>query len=426
MSANTLLARQFSSLSIFNYRAYFIGQLISVIGTWMQTTAQAWLVLELTSSPFALGLVTMLQFLPITVFTLFGGVLADRLPKRKMLMITQSLALLQASLMGLLVITGVIELWHIYVLALMLGTINALDGPVRQAFVVELVGRDQLTNAVALNSSIFNMARIIGPAVAGMAIAIVGMSMAFFLNAVSFIGVLYAYSIMDSSSFYAVAAKRATGNVLTQVAEGIRYSIKTPAVLFLFILLAFIGTFGYNFSIIIPLVAKFVLNVDAERFGLLFSAMGVGSLISALAIAARGKVSNRVLLGATAVFIVLFAAVAVSSSFWLTAALLMALGAVGVAFSTTINTSLQLIVPDELRGRVMSIFFLLFAGTTPLGGWLTGTFGEMIGVRLTLVIEAGVCGLGLCAALMYRWLHSSAFGEATLRAPAEGSPLVGS
>lgn len=426
MSANTLLARQFSSLTIFNYRAYFIGQLISVIGTWMQTTAQAWLVLDLTNSPFALGLVTMLQFLPITVLTLFGGVLADRLPKRRMLMITQSFALLQASLMGLLVMTGVVQLWHIYLLALMLGTINALDGPVRQAFVVELVGRDQLTNAVALNSSVFNMARIIGPAVAGVTIAIVGMSMAFFLNAISFVGVLYAYSIMDSSRFYAIAAKQATGNVLTQVGEGIRYSVRTPAVLFMFILLAFIGTFGYNFSIIIPLVAKFVLNVGPERFGLLTSAMGVGSLASALAIAARGRVSTRVLLMATAMFILLFAGVAVSSSFILTMGLLVALGAVGVAFSTTINTGLQMIVPDELRGRVMSIFFLLFAGSTPLGGWLTGTFGEMIGVRLTLVIEAGICALGLGIALVYRWLHDSAFGEAALPGQIEGSPIVGS
>ncbi|MEO6397918.1 MAG: MFS transporter, partial [Tepidiformaceae bacterium] len=223
-SIRPLMARQFSSLTIHNYRVYFFGQMISLVGTWMQTTGQAWLVLKITGSPFALGAVTTLQFLPITLFTLFGGVFADRLPKRRMLIITQAFAMAQAFILGILVVSGRVELWHIYVLALSLGTVNAFDGPVRQSFVVELVGREQLVNAVALNSSIFNVARIIGPAVAGLTIALFGLSLAFFFNAASFVAVLIAYTLMRPAEFAAVPKRQATGGVFSQVAEGIKYS----------------------------------------------------------------------------------------------------------------------------------------------------------------------------------------------------------
>ena len=413
------MARQFSSLSIYNYRVYFFGQMISLVGTWMQTTAQAWLVLRITGSPFALGAVTTLQFLPITLFTLFGGVFADRLPKRRMLMITQSIAMIQAFVLGALVVTGRVELWHIYVLALTLGTVNAFDGPVRQSFVVELVGRDQLVNAVALNSSIFNVARIIGPAVAGLAIALFGLSLAFFVNGASFVAVIIAYFMMRPGEFAAVPKRFATGSIFTQIAEGLRYSWRTPTVLFVFILLAFMGTFGFYFTVVIPLVAEFVLKVGPGKFGLLTAAMGVGSLISALILAAAGQASSRVLLVAASAFVLIFGLVAVSEWFWLTVALLVVLGIAAVAFSTTINTSLQLTVPDELRGRVMSIFFLLFAGSTPIGGWLTGTFAEIIGVRATLGIEACICAVGVGTAYAYRLMHSEAFAEAARMKAAE-------
>ena len=398
----SLTARQFSSLGIYNYRVYFIGQLISLVGTWMQTTAQAWLVLQLTGSPLALGTVTTLQFLPITAFTLFGGAFADRLPKRRVLIITQSLAMVQAFVLGMLVVTDTVQLWHIYVLAACLGTINAFDGPVRQAFGVELVGREQLVNAVALNSSIFNMARITGPAVAGVAIAAVGIGTAFLVNAVSFLGVLGAYAIMRPEEFHSAPPKNMPGNVLSQVRQGIVYSWKTPQVLFLFILLAFLGTFGYNFTVVIPLVAEFVLKVGPKQFGLLTSAMGVGSLAAALSMAALGRLSSRNLLIATAGFIVLFVGIAVSRSYYATALLLVGLGVASVLFSTTINTTLQIVVPDELRGRVMSIFFLLFAGSTPLGGYLTGVLAEQLGVTRALLMMAVLCAAGLAAAVVYR------------------------
>ena len=398
------VVRQFSSLAIYNYRVYFAGQLVSLVGTWMQTTAQAWLVLQLTSSPLALGTVTTLQFLPITVFTLFGGAFADRFPKRRVLMFLQTLSMLQALALGLLVVTDTVQLWHVYVLALCLGTINAFDGPVRQAFGVELVGRERLVNAVALNSSIFNLARIAGPAVAGIAIATVGMSTAFLINAASFVAVLGAYAIMRPAQFHAVPRRAANGNVLHQVREGLQFSARTPQIAFLFILLAFIGTFGYNFTILIPLVAEFVLEVGPKQFGLLTSAMGVGSLVAALTMAATGRLSRRNLVIAAICFAVILAAISMSRSYYLTAALLVLLGVASVLFSTTINTTLQILVPDELRGRVMSIFFLLFAGTTPLGGYVTGVLAERIGVRETLLILAGICGLGIATGLAYLYL----------------------
>lgn len=409
-----VMQRQFASLTVYNYRVYFMGQMVSLIGTWMQTTAQAWLVLKITNSPFALGTVTTLQFLPITLFTLFGGVIADRLPKRRMLIATQTAALVQAAILGVLVSTDTVQLWHIYALALMLGTINAFDGPVRQSFVVELVGREQLVNAVALNSSIFNAARVIGPAVAGVAIGAVGLAAAFWVNALSYIAVLYAYYRMQPQHFFSVPARGVRGSVLAQVAEGFRYSWRTPAVLYPFILLTFIGTFGYNFTVVIPLVAKFVLEVGPGEFGLLTSCMGAGSLVAALGMAATGKSSERILIVASAAFIATFAAVAASPFFALTAGLLVVLGVASVTFSTTINTTLQLVVPDELRGRVMSIFFLLFAGSTPVGGWFTGTLGESVGVPETLAIEAILCTVGFVIAVTYRWAHGRALREAAL------------
>ncbi|MCZ7577681.1 MAG: MFS transporter [Dehalococcoidia bacterium] len=223
-----LVARQFGSLRIYNYRVYFLGQMVSLVGTWMQTTAQAWLVLRLTGSPLALGTVTTLQFLPITLFALFGGAFADRLPKRRVLVTTQALAMAQATTLAILVATGTVELWHIYVLALALGTVNAFDGPVRQSFAVELVGREQVVNAVALNSSVFNVARITGPAVAGVTIAVIGIAPAFAANAASYLAVLLAYAMMRPAEFRAVPRKPATGNIFHQIREGLAYSWGTP------------------------------------------------------------------------------------------------------------------------------------------------------------------------------------------------------
>jgi MFS family permease len=395
------LARGFSSLRIRNYRLYSISQVISLTGTWMQTTAQAWLVLQLTDSPFALGLVTTLQFLPVTLLALYGGVLADRLPKRRTLVVTQTAALIQATVFGLLVATGTIQLWHLYVLAVIQGMITAVDNPVRQAFVVELVGRDSVINAVALNSIVFNAARIVGPAVAGLLIAGLGVAPALFLNALSFVPVIWTLLILDQRALFP-ASPAVAGSVRRQLMEGLAYSWRTPNVLFVLIVIAFIGTFGYNFGVVLPLLADYVLKTDAAGFGALSSFLGFGSLIAAVSVAyVRNVTARRLIIGSTA-FSILLGAVALSPVFALSAALLVALGFSGIIFSTTSNTLLQLSVPDELRGRVMSLNVLLFLGSTPVGGFLIGTLSRLIGVPTTLFSCAVLCLLGVIVAEFYR------------------------
>ena len=397
------LGRSFGSLTVRNYRLYFFGQMVSLSGTWMQRTAQAWLVLQLTGSPAALGTVTALQFLPITALTLFGGVLADRWPKRRTLVIAQVGCALQALILGLLVLTGTVELWHVYVLALMLGLFNAFDGPVRQSFAAELVGKEHLVNAVALNTSVFQVARIAGPSIGGLMIARFGVAPSFLVNAASYVIVIGALLLMRESEMYRGSGrKRATGNVFRQIGEGVRYAAHTPSVTFIFIMLAAIGTFGFNFTVVIPLVAEFVLKVGAEKFGFLTSCMGVGSLIAALSLASLGNANMKVLIGAAVVFAAMLGCIALSGSYPLTAGLLMVFGAASVYFSTTANTTVQVLVPDELRGRVMSIFFLLMAGSTPIGGFFTGIVAEQTSVRTAILLEAVLCGAGVVVALMFR------------------------
>ncbi len=402
--AATTFAGTFRSFQSYNYRLFFFGQIVSLTGTWMQTIGQAWLVLDLTHSPLALGTVTMLQFLPVSLLVLFGGVIADKLPKRRVLVLTQTAAMSQAFILAFLIWSGLIALWQVYVLAAMLGLTNALDNPTRQAFVVEMVGRDDIVNAVALNSSLFNSARLIGPALGGVIIAVVGVGAVFFINGVSFIAVIIGLMLMKPALFHTMP-RSGDGRLLEQLAEGLRYSLRTPAILFILILMAAIGTFGYNFTVVLPLLARNVLHVGSIGFGAMTSAVGVGSLVAALALATYRKTSRRtLLLGATA-FTILLAAVAASHWYALTLVLLVALGVASITFTATANSTLQMSAPDHLRGRVMSLYMLLFVGTTPIGGVLTGVVAERIGVPLTIGIEAGMCALGIAAALAYLAAH---------------------
>jgi MFS family permease len=396
------LSAGFQALEVRNYRLFWIGQLISLTGSWMQTTAQAWLVLQLTGSAFALGLVTTLQFLPIMLLSLFGGVITDRLPKRKLLLITQSSALVQAAVFGALVGAGAIQLWHIYILAAIQGVINAIDNPARQSFVPELAGRNHLVNAVALNSMLFNGARIIGPALAGLVIGRIGIAPTLFLNALSFIAVIISLALMNPAEFSA-APPRSEGRVMQKLVEGLRYVWQTPQVLMIMLVVAAIGTFGYNFSVVLPLLAGFVLKTSAEGFGGLSAFLGIGSLLAALTTAYTKRITVRRLLLGSAAFSVVLGFVAFSTNFALSAGLLIALGFAGIIFATTANSLLQLIVPDELRGRVMSIYILLFAGSTPIGGFLIGTLSDTIGVSWTLFVCAVLCALGVAGAALYRW-----------------------
>jgi MFS family permease len=400
-----------------NYRLFYMGQSISLIGTWMQTIAQAWLVLQLTDSEAALGVVTMLQFLPIMLFILFAGVIADRVRKRDFLVFTQVLAMTQAAVLALLVLTDAVELWHVYVLALMLGLSNAFDMPARQSFAIELVGREDLMNAVALNSGMFNGARLIGPAIGGFIIAGLGVEAVFLLNAVSFVPVLISLSLMRKSEFYTPDRKPTKEPVFTQLREGISYAWKTPAIRMIMIVIALVGTFGYNFTVMTPLLVRFVLHEGSVALGFLTAAVGLGSLVSAIILAGRRSAGRSSLFVGAAAFSVLLGGVALSTNLYLTLVLLLGVGLSGTIFATTANTSIQLAAPDHLRGRVVSLYMLLFAGSTPIGGLLMGLLADNLSTQWAIGIFAALTGLGVILGALYYTTHKSAVAR-TSQAPA--------
>jgi MFS family permease len=395
-------ASGFQALRVRNFRLFWTGQVISLTGTWMQTTAQAWLVLKLTQdSPFALGVVITLQFIPVMLFALFGGVLADRLPKRTALVITQSLLMFQATIFGVLVATGLVQLWQVYVLAVVQGVITAVDNPLRQAFLYEMVGRDVLVNAVGLNSMSFNGARIFGPALAGVVIELIGIAPTLILNAVSFVPVIWALLLMDPKALFATAPS-AGGSMLGKLKEGLAFAGRTPSVLSVLLVIAFVGTFGFNFSVVTPLVADNLLRTDAAGFGVLSAAMGVGALIAALGTAYLHHVTIRRLLISSGLFSIFLGALAVSSFFWLSMLLFIIVGFTGITCATVANSLLQLNTPEQLRGRVLSINILLTQGSTPIGGFFLGSLGQVAGVETALVTCAALCLLGVGAAVAYR------------------------
>jgi MFS family permease len=313
---------------------------------------------------------------------------------------TQSVGALQALVLGILVVTNLVQLWQIYLLALLLGIVNAFDNPTRQAFVAELVGRERLQNAVALNSMLFNAARVVGPAVAGIVISAVGIGQAFLVNAISFLPVLIGLALMRPGEFHALPHP-VRDKVFRQLRAGIRYAVGTPDVALTLILVGILGTFGYNFSTVLPLLARYTLHAGAMGLGLLTSAVGIGSVIAALGVASARRTSLAVIFGAAAAFSVVLALVGISTWLPLTLALLVSLGIASIAFSSSANTRLQMSAPDELRGRVMSLYFLLFAGTTPIGGFLVGELAARAGVQPTVVVLGATCLLGVAGTALY-------------------------
>jgi MFS family permease len=394
------LRSAFRALGIPNYRLFWCGQLASLTGSWMQRIAQAWLVLQLTDSPLALGTVTAIQFTPILLFSLVGGALADRFPKRRVILITQTVMLLQAAAMAVLAAAGVVQVWHVYVLAAVLGLASAIDNPTRQSFVVEMVGPADLQNAVALNSAQFNTSRILGPALGGLLIAVIGVAGCFALNAASYLAVIGGLLLMRADRLFA-PTPATKGRLLGQIGEGLRYAATTPDVALIAVLLGAIGTFGYNFTLILPLIAQYVLGEGPLVFGLLTSAMGLGSLGAALGLAYSGRPTRRTLLAGAAGFSLLLAGVGLSRWLPLTLLLLAALGLCSIVFSATANTRLQLVTPPQLRGRVMGLYALLFAGTTPIGSLVVGTAAERVGVQAAVAGASALCGVGVAVGLLY-------------------------
>ena len=404
-----------------NYRLFYAGQSISLIGTWMQTIAQAWLVLEITDSKMALGVVTMLQFLPITLLVLFAGVIADRVRKRDFLVLTQLLAMAQALTLAILVFTGAVELWHVYVLALVLGFSNAFDMPTRQAFAIEMVGRKDLVNAVALNSGMFNGARLIGPAIGGFIIAAFGVKTVFLLNGISFIPVLLSLAAVRTSELHSAERTEERAHPLAELRDGISYALRTPATLLVIILVALIGMFGYNFTVMLPLITRYVLHGDSVALGFLTASVGFGALVAALLLAGRKAATRYQLFLGAGAFTFFLAGVALSQHLLLTMLLLVGLGAAGATFGTTANTAIQIATPDHLRGRVVSLYMLLFAGSTPVGGYLTGFMAEHIGTQAAIGVLAAMCGVGVIAGSLYYLTHKAAVqgtADSSRRAPA--------
>src|SRR6266849_6690032 len=397
------LLRAFTSLRQRNFRLFWSGQIISLMGTYMQSIGQVWLVLELTHSGWQLGLVGALQALPVLLFSIFGGVFVDRWPKRRLLLATQSAAMIQALLLWALIATGTVQLWHIYVLAMLLGLTNSLYLPASRAFVVEMVGREDLPNAVALNFSFSTLARIVGPGMAGIIIAASGVTTLFLLNALSFLPVMVGLALIKSHELHAQALQhRSVGeqqNTWQSLREGVAYVWNTPAVLVVILVVGLVLLFGSNFNVVLPLFATNVLHVGATGFGFLSAATGVGALLSALWLAWGNQqpTIRRVLIG-TLVFGVLEAVFAVSHLYLLSLVLIAGVGFTEETFAMQAMTMIQTVAPDHLSGRVMSVQVLFFDGSLPLGyllmGWLSALFGAPIALLTGALLSLLAAGAG--------------------------------
>jgi len=397
MSAGT-----FRSLRVRNYRLFAAGQVVSLSGTWAQRVAQDWLVLELSPNPaLALGITTGLQFLPVLLFGLYGGVLADRYDKRRMLIGAQIAMGVLALVLGLLDLTHVVVLWHVYVLAFLLGLASVVDTPARQAFVSEIVGAQEMPNAVSLNSATFNSARIIGPALAGVAINVVGTSAVFLANALSYVAVIAALAAMRPAELFpSTRLARQAG----QLREGLAYVRARPDLLVPIVLVFVVGTFGLNFQITLALIAKQTFHAGAGSFGLLTSALAVGSLAGALFSAHReGPPTHRVLFTAALAFGLLEVAVGFAPSYLITALLLLPTGAAVLTLTTTANSLVQLGCTPQVRGRVMALYILVFLGGTPVGAPVVGAVAEAYGPRSSLWVGGLVCAVSAVVAAL--WLR---------------------
>ncbi|WP_405645444.1 MFS transporter [Streptomyces sp. NBC_00019] len=379
----------FSSLKSRNYRLFFAGQVVSNTGTWMQRIAQDWLVLSLTGSSTAVGVTTALQFLPMLLFGLYGGVLVDRLPKRPTLLVTQSAMAVTGLALAFLTLSGHVEVWHVYLAAFAVGLATVVDNPARQTFVSEMVGPDQLQNAVSLNSANFQSARLIGPAVAGLMITGVGTGWAFLANGMSFVAPIAGLLLMRSRDLHVVErAPRGKG----QLREGLHYVAGRPDLIWTIVLVGFVSTFGFNFPVYLSAFADDVFHAGAGSYSLFNTLMAVGSLAGALLAARRGTARMRVLVAGAVAFGTLEIVAALAPSLWLFALLMVPIGMFGMTVNVTANSSVQLSTDPAMRGRVMSLYMMVFMGGAPLGapiaGWITDAYGVRAGLAAGGVIAA--------------------------------------
>ncbi|WP_193212959.1 MFS transporter [Luteolibacter marinus] len=384
------LKAAFSAFSHRNYRIFFSGQVISLIGTWLQSTAEGWLVYELSGSSVALGFIRFANMLPFALIALWGGIIADRHPKRTILLFTQGASMLLALALAALVYFGLIQVWHVAAIGFLLGIVNAFDVPARQSFVVELVGRDDLINGIALNSSMFNLARVVGPAVAGLLIGVVGMAGCFLLNGLSYIAVITGYGMLKLPEF-----EKRTDHppFLAAIREAFAYIAGNGPLRAIMILVSTFSVFGVSFAVLMPVFAKDILHGDAKAFGILMAFNGGGALIGGLTLASVGKKFTRraliyVGLSGCCTFLILFA---LSTTFWLSCALLLCAGFFMIVFLATANTATQLRSPDHLRGRIMGFYSLCFLGLGSVGSLVAGFLAKHVSAPGSVVIGSCVC-----------------------------------
>jgi MFS family permease len=402
MTALRAAAHQtFSSLRIRNYRLYFVAQLISVSGTWMQTVAQAWLVLHLSGSGVDLGIVVGLQFLPMLLFGPVGGLVADRVNKRHLLYGTQAAGGLLALALGVLVVTHQVQLWQVYLLASLLGVVTVFDNPARQTFVMEMVGRDDLPNAVSLNTVVMNASRVVGPAIGGVVITVFGLGVCFFVNAISYVAVLIGLSLMRTADLHPTEpVLRAKG----QIREGFRYVWRTPSLRNTLLAIALIGIFAYNFTVTLALLAKVTFHGGAGTYSLLTSCMGIGAVIGGLLAAHRARPTPRLLQVLALTFGGLLAVVALAPTLVAAAIAIVLMGAASIGFIATANATLQLNAEPAMRGRVMALYAMAFLGTTPIGAPLVGAIAQWTSPRISLL--SGAIATVIAAGLLM-WRHEA-------------------
>jgi MFS family permease len=380
----------FAALEVPNYRRFFSGQSVSLIGTWMQMTAQSWVVLTLSHSSTVLGVIVALQTLPVLLLCPYGGVIADRVDKRRLMIFLQTMMGLQALAMGLLSVFGVIQVWEIGILAALLGFNNAFENPARQSFMSEMVGAEHVRNAVSLNSVMVNVARSVGPAIAGVMLATVGDGVCFLINAASFVGVVFSLTTMDTSQLQPTPpAPRAKG----QLREGLAYVWRTPALLVPLVMMGIAGCLTYEFQVTLPVMASQGLHAGSTGFGFMTAMMGVGAVVGGLYIAGRGKTGLRPMVLASTGFTITMAIAALAPSLGVELVAMAFVGAAMVTFMSTGNSTLQLTSAPEMRGRVMSLWFVAFQGSTPIGGPLVGAAMGALGARSGLGIGALAIGV---------------------------------
>jgi MFS family permease len=387
--------RTFSSLRKHrNYRLFFSGQVVSVTGTWMQNIATAWLVLELTGSPVAVGVLALCQFLPFTVFSLFAGVLLDRLDARRTVITTQAVSMILAVALATLTFAGVVTAWQVYTLAALRGAVLVLDTPARQALTFTMVGRDELPNAVALNSSLFNAARVVGPAAGGLVVAAFGVAVCFAVNAASFFAVLAGLLLMREEKLFPLDRGDERLGVVDGMREALAYLRRTPVAAVVLTTVLVVSMFSFNFNVLLPVLAKQTLGGNAEVFGIISASFGGGAVLGALTAASLGRASRKVLLVGTGGFGLAELLVALQTSVLAVALLLFATGLCFTLWTSNANSTLQLAAPDHLRGRVLGLYYFAFNGSMPFGGLLAGWLAATGGTALAF----GVAGAAAVAA----------------------------